>query len=290
MHRSSPNVGRKGQDAEVFEPGRVYPRGELHREWAGTTEVQRQGGILTPREVPLIIVVTGEEGSEFGYEDYWDDEGVFHYFGAGQEGDMQFARGNLALRDHAENGEDVHLFEQGPDGLRYRGQMVVGDWNWRDDVPDRNGTPRRAIVFDLVALDDELAAPVTPQDSAGTADPRWTIPLDELRSRSARTLGEAPTSTVAKRNVYQRSSDLKVYVLRRADGTCEGCAQPAPFVTVTGHPYLEPHHTRRLSDGGPDDYHHVIALCPACHRRVHHGMDGQIYNEELIAKLGAIEP
>jgi hypothetical protein len=34
----------------VFEPGRVYVRGELHRQWDGTTEVQRQGGILTPRE------------------------------------------------------------------------------------------------------------------------------------------------------------------------------------------------------------------------------------------------
>jgi hypothetical protein len=109
----------------VFEPGRVYVRGELHNEWDGTTELQRQGGILTPREVPLIVVVTGEEGREFGYEDEWDTEGVgvFHYFGAGQEGDMEFVRGNLALRDHAGNGEDVHLFEQEPEGLRYHGQM-----------------------------------------------------------------------------------------------------------------------------------------------------------------------
>ena len=30
----------------MFEPGRVYRRAELHREWDGTTEVQRQGGIL----------------------------------------------------------------------------------------------------------------------------------------------------------------------------------------------------------------------------------------------------
>jgi 5-methylcytosine-specific restriction enzyme A len=109
----------------VFEPGRVYPRAELHREWNGETELQRQGGILTPRKVPLIIVVTGEEGREFGYEDERDDNGVFHYFGAGQEGDMQFVRGNLALRDHAENGEDVHLFEQEAGGLRYVGQVVV---------------------------------------------------------------------------------------------------------------------------------------------------------------------
>jgi len=42
--------------------------------------------------VLLIVVVTGEEGREFGYEDHWDGEGVFHYFGAGQECEMQFVR------------------------------------------------------------------------------------------------------------------------------------------------------------------------------------------------------
>jgi 5-methylcytosine-specific restriction enzyme A len=151
----------------MFEAGRLYARADLHHEWGGTTEAQRQGGILTPREVPLIIVVTGEEGREFGYEDQWDDQGVFHYFGAGQEGDMEFVRGNLALRDHAENGEDVHLFEQEPGGLRYVGQFVAASWNWQDDVPDRNRNPRRAIVFELVALDEELAAPTTAEETRG---------------------------------------------------------------------------------------------------------------------------
>jgi hypothetical protein len=68
------------------------------------------------------------------------------------------SEGNLALRDHADNGEDVHLFDQEPEGLRYRGQMVVAGWNWKDDLPDKNHNPRRAIVFDLVALDEQLCA------------------------------------------------------------------------------------------------------------------------------------
>jgi 5-methylcytosine-specific restriction protein A len=238
----------------------------------------------------LIVVVTGERGLEFGYEDYWDADGVFHYFGAGREGDMEFVRGNRALRDHAGNGEDVHLFEDDPGGLRYYGQMVVAGWDWKDDVPDMNGDLRRAIVFDLVALDDDLAAPTTAEEALPAGDARWTMPLDDLRTRSARTLGEPATSTVARRNVHRRSGDLKIYVLRRANGTCEGCEQPSPFLTRVGRPYLEPHHTRRLSDGGPDDYHHVIALCPTCHRRVHHGEDGDTYNGELIAKLTTVEP
>lgn len=275
----------------MFEPGRVYRRDELHSAWGGSTQLQQQGGILTPREVPIIVVVTGEEGRPFGYDDEWNDQGVFHYFGAGQEGDMEFVRGNLALRDHAENGEDVHLFEQDSSGLRYLGQFVCAGWDWRDDVPDRNDNLRRAIVFDLVALDDEL---VTPEAADGvretSPDRRWTMSLAALRERATRAMGEPSPSTDSRRNVYRRSADLKVYVLRRAHGACEGCTQPAPFMTKGGRPYLEPHHTRRLSDGGPDDYHHVIALCPTCHRRVHHGEDGDAYNTNLRTRLREIEP
>ncbi|HUN98983.1 MAG TPA: HNH endonuclease signature motif containing protein [Bradyrhizobium sp.] len=55
-------------------------------------------------------------------------------------------------------------------------------------------------------------------------------------------------------------------------------------------PYLEPHHLRRLSDGGPDHPAQVIALCPNCHRRVHAGADGPKYNVALTAKMVTIEP
>ena len=56
-----------------------------------------------------------------------------------------------------------------------------------------------------------------------------------------------------------------------------------------GHHYLEPHHVHRLADGGPDDPVHVIALCPNCHRRVHYGKNGTLYNTELVAKLKKID-
>jgi 5-methylcytosine-specific restriction protein A len=203
---------------------------------------------------------------------------------------MQFLRGNLALRDHADAGEDVHVFEQGAGGLRYTGQFVCAGYDERDNVPDRNGDLRRAIIFELVALDEQLAAADTSTTTAADSDARWTMPLDDLRDRASRTVDRETNSTQAKRNVYQRSADLKIYVLRRADGSCEGCEQPAPFINKAGRPYLEPHHSRRLSDGGPDDYHHVIALCPTCHRRVHYGADGDTYNTQLRDTLEALEP
>jgi hypothetical protein len=82
------------------------------------------------------------------------------------------------------NGEDVHLFEQESTGIRYIGQFTSAGFNWRDDVPDKNGNLRRAIVFELVALNDELAAPIA--STSASSDPRWTMPLAVLRDRERR--------------------------------------------------------------------------------------------------------
>ena len=48
----------------------------------------------------------------------------------------------------------------------------------------------------------------------------------------------------------KRSAAIREYFLERTQGVCEGCNAPAPFVISEGRPYLEPHHLRRLSDGG----------------------------------------
>jgi 5-methylcytosine-specific restriction protein A len=56
-----------------------------------------------------------------------------------------------------------------------------------------------------------------------------------------------------------------------------------------GKPYLEPHHIRRLADEGPDHPAWVAALCPNCHRRIHHGADGTEFNEEVAQSIRAIE-
>ncbi|MFB6177259.1 MAG: HNH endonuclease, partial [Halobaculum sp.] len=57
--------------------------------------------------------------------------------------------------------------------------------------------------------------------------------------------------------------------------------------TTDGEPYLEVHHLHRLSDDGPDHPDNVIALCPTCHARVHHGSDGDEFNEQLIERVAS---
>ena len=45
----------------------------------------------------------------------------------------------------------------------------------------------------------------------------------------------------------------------------------------------------RVTDGDTNHPAHVIALCPTCHRKVHHGLGGDEYNIELIRRVSTIE-
>lgn len=272
----------------MFKLGKIYQRARLHREWGGKVPLQSQGGILTPRGEKFIVLITGRRGHKYGYEDEWKGE-TFEYFGAGQEGDMQWLRGNSAIRD---SGKDLHLFEEVPGGLRYAGQLDYAGYRTRPRVLDRKGNPRTAIVFLLTHHGEGATAPSPPSRPRKRADRRWNEDLKSLRKRAQKNMRPAKRAASAPRESYERSKDLRIYVLRRADGVCEGCGEEGPFKTKSrpSRPYLEPHHTERLSDGGPDIPAHVIALCPACHRRVHQGEDGDAYNRSLKRKLKKLEP
>ena len=97
--------------------------------------------------------------------------------------------------------------------------------------------------------------------------------LEDLRERALDSASAAAESAPleARRLYRKRSAAVRRYVLARADGTCESCGNPAPFERADGSLYLEPHHTRRRSDGGPDHPRWVGAVCPNCHREMHHG-------------------
>ncbi len=242
----------------------------------------------------MIFLFTGSGGGQHGYRDYVDDVGVFHYFGQGQSGDMEFISGNRAIRDHVVDGKDLHLFEQTRKGyVRYLGQYVCAGYRFDDNALDSHQRRRRAIVFQLigasrvdVSLDDHSI--ITGMQHNET---EWQgISRTELYRLAMETSeGASVSATEALHRVYKRSAAVRLYTLERANGVCEGCSRPAPFVTSAGTPYLEPHHTTRLSDGGPDHPRNVIALCPTCHRRVHYGKDGQTYNQSLRAILSRLE-
>jgi 5-methylcytosine-specific restriction protein A len=273
----------------VFEKDRVYRRRDLHELHGG----QRQGGISTPAGQPFILLFTGSSGEQYGYRDGWEADGTtFRYSGEGQEGSMQFAGGNAAIRDHAATGKDLYLFEaDGRGKARYLGQMVCAEYEVVPNVPDRSQKPRDAIVFRLVSIEGAEILPEGNQQAPAEEVPRgwyWDAPLEQVLSAALKPPVKGAEPREAKRNVQHRSEAVKVYVQRRAAGKCEGCGQPAPFKTAQGRPYLEPHHTRRLSDGGPDHPAWVVAVCPTCHRRAHHAVDAKDYNRKLTEAANAL--
>lgn len=113
--------------------------------------------------------------------------------------------------------------------------------------------------------------------------------IDELRRVALMSARSVVPRT--KREVYYRARSLAIhlYVLFRANGYCEGCGVKAPFRKRDGTPYLEPHHTMRLADDGPDHPARVIGLCPTCHRRAHHSQDAKGFNSNLKKRVMALE-
>ncbi len=264
----------------MFERGRVYHRTrELHSAVGG----QRYGGISTPTGSHVVLLFTGDEGTAFGYEDGWQADGVFHYSGEGQVGDQVFKRGNKATRDHAVNGRELHLFEKMADTqYRYEGEFVYSGFHM-ERRPDRTGAERDVIMFELYPLESVAANDFPPDVEVQTAN------LSELRAIAVSSGGATTTGTSRIAIVRRRSAAVARYARLRSGGLCEACGEAAPFQTAAGEPFLEVHHLRRLSDGGPDHPRWVAAVCPNCHRRAHHAADSASFNSSLIDSIGAIE-
>ncbi|HKH47226.1 MAG TPA: HNH endonuclease [Thermoanaerobaculia bacterium] len=262
-----------------FIVGEVYRRRSLHLDHGG----QWQGGISTSSSSPVIFLFTGDSGHQYGYRDGEQPDGTYWYTGEGQEGDMRMERGNLAIRDHEKNGRDLHLFKALGGGMvQYLGQALYLDHHEKV-ASDRNEKPRRAIVFELELTGSDEGRIVQPEPAALSPTERrlWKESLETLRQRALERPEKGVSSHERKQRAYLRSEAVRIYVLRRAEGRCEGCREPAPFKRVDGTPYLEPHHLRRLADEGPDHPRWVAALCPNCHRRVHSGEDRAGYNEKI---------
>lgn len=82
---------------------------------------------------------------------------------------------------------------------------------------------------------------------------------------------------------FARSPAVVAEVLRIAAGRCELCEGAAPFLRADGSPYLEVHHVLTLAEGGADTVDNAVALCPTCHRLLHHA--AMLDREAAMSKL-----
>lgn len=261
-----------------FKKGKHYRRRNIHEIYGG----QQQGGISTPKNHPYIFIFTGDSGKEYGYRDGWNkDSTIYNYTGEGQNGDMEFKKGNKAIREHEQNKKTIYLFNYVSSGtVEFIDEMTYINYETQL-APDNTQNLRQVIIFHLKRTDHI----------------DFELEEHELRSNSVQELrrlakGRASNDSIEKISTYilrKRAAAIKLYALKRAQGICEACGQEAPFVKQDGNLFLEVHHLKQLSDGGIDDPENVAAICPNCHRRVHYGIDGREYNSFLLSTVSQKE-
>ncbi|WP_227376263.1 HNH endonuclease [Haladaptatus halobius] len=208
----------------------------------------------------------------------------------------------LAIDNGARTKEEIqqHLRRMYPDyslptsivGRHLEWLRAVGAVEKHDEIYLLTGfrqTEARKLDLDQwLDSDSETSGVDTPSLQPGSSEE--PTDLASLRKQAERDATDSISSGKQRTTTeYDRSDAIRKYVKRRANGVCEGCSDPAPFTSRTGKPYLQAHHIHEVAGGGPDSPETVIALCPNCHFRVHHGHDGAVYNRELAHQLASIE-
>lgn len=225
-------------------------------------------------------------------------EDVLHYTGAGLEGNQKLNRQNLDLAKSNQWNIALYLFESYQTDAaknplyRYRGRMKLADEYYIEKAEDINGLLRDVIVFPLKPLDElnELSAEVvreyqdrelySAEKKGKLTKEEWMKRLAEIeQSQGRHKEWVQPVSKVVE-YIYNRNHDVKEYTLQRAQGRCELCGDGAPFY-VEGKPFLECHHIQWLSKGGRDFPDNTAALCPNCHRKLHHLKDKDVLDAEI---------
>lgn len=114
----------------------------------------------------------------------------------------------------------------------------------------------------------------------------YTVRQELAEKIQVRPVGNTRPQTVEHTTKsYIRDPKVKAWVLRRANGICELCKQPAPFTSIDGLSYLEVHHVKPLAEGGPDTPDNTVAVCPNCHRELHLGKDRKAKEAILYATI-----
>lgn len=155
----------KSQKQFPFKKGESIKRTEVHKQLAGSG----QGGINPTRHGDVLLFSDPKVGEEFGYHDGWDGDSYL-YSGEGQEGDMEFIKGNKAIRDHLQNGANIYLFFGSKGTVTFENQFVLdqdGPYQLIDSK-DKNGEDRQAIIFRLNPIDQYISLlPKTNRDIGG---------------------------------------------------------------------------------------------------------------------------
>lgn len=271
-----------------FVLGQEYERTQL-LEFIGSKQLQ--SGVLWGSREPGCLIITsgGRHGKKVGYSDHALTNGCWWYFGQGQKGDHDTT--NAANKRLIEGLQSVLLFSTR--------ELTAGEVRQR-------GSYKKLFAFqgEFNVSDHEIVVPESGARQGNKLLCFLLVPVDGEGFHSGETIGNTSTNLVSLRQELidqsqphkhlakvtlaeyrQRSNKVRRYALLRANGKCEACGCPAPFVDGQGNGFLEVHHILRLADDGIDAPRNVAAICPNCHRRAHYSADRESFRQHLLISV-----
>jgi 5-methylcytosine-specific restriction protein A len=188
---------------------------------------------------------------------------------------------------------NIGLAKQDPHELRLAIGREVGDLKEKQEADSKGGNRFKRILIHNPLL-SELDWLSAASSSGNIASYEPTADIAQLDRVVANLRGQSlenpsgsihPKQSSVTTSAFFRDPLVKAWVLNNSNGICEACSQSAPFIREDGSPYLEVHHLMPLSEGGEDTTRNALAVCPNCHRRLHHGADKSILVKELRQKI-----
>jgi hypothetical protein len=154
-HSKSGTPKKKKSLDEMFAPD--YHADKLARQPILTYEqVETKFGIqiagfgrgINPTDSNVVLISSiNKAGGAFVYHDKWTVDGDYLYSGEGRFGDQSMTKGNLAIKDAASDGKEIHLFVKfSPQEYYYQGIFELVEYTYEDDK-DEGGNIRKEYKF-----------------------------------------------------------------------------------------------------------------------------------------------
>ena len=230
-----------------------------------------QGGMRRSHATESLVLIADHTQSL--YENRWID-GRFHFSGIGKKGDQQleFSQ-NKTLAKSTDHPVSVFLFEVFETGRYiYAGRVALDEAPYTAIHPDIEGNCRKVWVFPL-RLAEGIKSPQIAEELVRGSRKRSERLARKLSDKElvkrARNIRSRAGSRRAVTDLYDKNIYVAELALRKANGICQLCDQPAPFRDRYGRPFLETHHITWISEGGDDAIDNTVALCPNCHAKMH---------------------
>ncbi|WP_317970559.1 NUDIX domain-containing protein [Paenibacillus sp. CCS19] len=237
-----------------------------------------------PNYQAIFVKATFEEGK---YPNKWiETNELLKYYMYSLKGNFNPSyKYNAAIINSVKTNTPIYVFEKQDTRL-----TLKGIFKYESDNFDPSDSSRWFILKKVNSLQTSKILTVREYDLEIEKQVRVSKKYTNAeRKKRLHEADKIPAKLTVTSNQFIRNSDVIVEVLLRAKGVCEKCRKPAPFIRASDlSPYLEVHHIIPLAEGGEDTVENAKALCPNCHREVHHAADVITVTAGILIENGEV--